>query len=300
VPLTDARHELLRGLIDDAGLFPPARKPMARAVADHAAARAEPSRWMLGRFLCPASRLEELAAAAPDRAGWRYGAILDGAGEDWLGVVRADLDRIAAFRARKAVEVVELRLPPGTAGRAAIAGFLPVLAELPGVEAFLEVPDRDPGEIEATVAAIGAARASARVGAKIRCGGLAAEAFPPAGAVATFIEAARRHDVPFKATAGLHHPFRTVDAEIGVLQHGFVNLLAATALPGVPAAEVIEDAEAGSFVLGAAGLCWRGQVADAAAVARARSLFTAFGSCSFEEPVEELVAAGILVAGAPA
>jgi len=301
VPPTDARHELLRGLIDDAGLFPPARKPMARAVADHAAARAGPARWMLGRFLCPVSRLEELAGAAPADGGWRYGAILDGAGEDWLDAVRADLRRIAASPGREAVEVVEVRLPAGAAGRAAIGRVLPALAELGGrVEAFLEVPDRDPGEIEAALAAIGAARRSARVGAKLRCGGLAAAAFPPAGAVAAFIESARRHDVPFKATAGLHHPFRTVDREIGVLQHGFLNLLAATAMPEAPAVEVIEDAEAGSFALGGEGLRWRGHLADPAAVARARSLFTAFGSCSFDEPVEDLAAAGVLAAGAPA
>ncbi|MDP9386274.1 MAG: hypothetical protein M3P50_13810, partial [Actinomycetota bacterium] len=61
--MPDARLALLGALIDDAGLFPPARKAMDRAIADHRAAQAGEHCWLLGRFLCPASRLEELAAA---------------------------------------------------------------------------------------------------------------------------------------------------------------------------------------------------------------------------------------------
>jgi hypothetical protein len=300
----DARHALLHELIDDAGLFPPARKPMAEAVADHASARRGAARWMLGRFLCPVSRLEELARAAPLDGGWRYGAILDGAGGDWLETVRADLDRLAGFGARAAVDALEVRLPAGAAARETVEAFARTLREhdpAGRTDAYLEVSTRDPGEIGAALEAIAAARSNGPLGAKLRCGGVSADGFPPAAAVAAFVEAARRHGVPFKATAGLHHPFRTVDRELGVLQHGFVNLLAATALTGAPAVEVIEEADPGAFGLDRDGLRWRGHRADAAAISRARSLFTAFGSCSFDEPVEDLTAAGVLLlaAGTP-
>ena len=103
-----------------------------------------------------------------------------------------------------------------------------------------------------------------------------------------------RLGLPFKATAGLHHPFRTRDEQIGVLQHGFVNLLAATALVGADGAAIIGEADPAAFELSAVGLRWRDRVADAGTLARAREMFTAYGSCSFEEPVADLVAHGIL------
>ena len=100
--------------------------------------------------------------------------------------------------------------------------------------------------------------------------------------------------LPFKATARLHHPFRTRDEQIGVLRHGFVNLLAATALVGGDGAAIIGEADPAAFELSAVGLRWRDRVADADTLARARAMFTAYGSCSFDEPVADLVAHGIL------
>jgi len=269
----DARRIVLDRLIDDAGLFPPARKPMERAVADHRAARAGAHAWMLGRFLCPVSRLPELAHADPD-AGWRLGAIADG--EDW----RDDLSRVAAYDGPGTVDAIELRLPG-------------VLDEAPhGIDLFVEVPTRD---ARALTTALDGLATDGRAGAKLRCGGVSSDAFPSDEAVARFVGECVRLGLPFKATAGLHHPFRTLDEQIGVLQHGFVNLLAATALAGVAdGATIIEEADPRAFELSAVGLRWRDHVADADALARARRMFTAYGSCSFDEPVADLVAHGIL------
>jgi hypothetical protein len=248
----------LERLIDDAGLFPPARKPMERAVADHRAARAGPYAWMLGRFLCPASRLGELAQAGPDPA-WRLGVIAD----DWP---------LPAYRGAGSIDAIELRW----------RGDVPDAP--PGVHAFVEVTD----------VAVLPALAEAGVGAKIRCGGLSADAFPSDEAVAAFISRCSRLGLRFKATAGLHHPFRTRDEQIGVLQHGFVNLLAATALPDADTVAIVAEVDPGAFSLDSSGLRWRDRRADADALVRARQLFTAFGSCSFDEPVADLVAHGIL------
>jgi hypothetical protein len=268
----DARRVVLDRLIDDAGLFPPARKAMERAVADHRVARAGAHAWMLGRFLCPVSRLAELAQAEPD-ADWRLGAIADGA--DW----GQDLGRAAAYDGPGTVDAIELRLPGE-------------LHEAPqGIDLFVEVPTRD---ARALSTALDRLAADGRAGAKIRCGGPGSDAFPSDEAVARFIGECVRLGLPFKATAGLHHPFRTRDELIGVLQHGFVNLLAATALVGADGAAIIGEADPGAFALSADGLRWRDHVADAGALARARGLFTAYGSCSFEEPVADLVAHGIL------
>ena len=275
----DVRRTLLTRLIDDAGLFPPARKPMERAVADHRAARQGPHSWMLGRFLCPVSRLDELAAAGPDEE-WEIGAIVDG--DDW----RADLDRV---RAHPNVVVVEARKPPEAVAAVAV--------EAEGRDVFLEVPARDPRELTAALEDLAAAGG---VGAKLRCGGLTPDAFPPDTAVAHFVRECLRLGLPFKATAGLHHPFRTRDEQIGVLQHGFVNLLAAAAFPQADAEAIVAETDAGAFSLTSAGLGWGAHAAGPLEAAEARARFTAYGSCSFDEPVEDLVAHGVLEAAARA
>ena len=252
----DAVEALLARLIDDAGQFPPARKPLERAVADHAAARSGPYAWMLGRFLCPASKLQP---GLPQPLG----VVSDG---DWA----SDLEAAVAAGA----DAFELR------GGETVE----VLARAP-LTVFVEGAD----DLRAL--------AEAGVGAKLRCGGLDAAAFPSDAAVADFIAECRRLCLPFKATAGLHHPFRTRDDGIGVLQHGFVNLLAATALEVDDLESVIAEDDPEAFALAPDGCTWRGIAWDPV---KARRLFTAYGSCSVTEPVEDLVAAGVIAEGARA
>jgi hypothetical protein len=235
---------LLARLIDDAAQFPPARMELGRAVEQHRAHRAGDHAWMLGRFLCPASKLPELAAAG--EVGSPLGVVSDG---DW----RADLEAAVAAGA----DCFEVRAPDD----------LGALREAP-LDVFVE--GVVPAELDG-------------VGAKLRCGGVSAEAFPADERVTGFIRACRGRGVPFKCTAGLHHPFRTRDEQIGVLQHGFMNLLTATVVEDVDAAVA---APAEEFSLDG-GLHWRGEPVDAAA---ARRLYTAHGSCSFDEPLEDLAA----------
>jgi hypothetical protein len=278
--VSDARRALLGRLIDHAALFPPASMDMPEALVADRAARATDEAWMLDRFICPASRLGELPADAP-----RLSVVLDGGEGDLEGVAEA----IAAGRA---VELVEARIDPT---------WIPDTQALvrsklgEGVQAYWELP---PGRgVRGEVAAVREAGA----GAKIRCGGVTAEAFPPVEAVAAFVAACRDAGVRFKATAGLHHPVRHVDPSTGFHMHGFLNLLAAAVFAHVDRlgedqlADLLAEEDPEAFAIDSGGLAVHGRHADAEAIAAARAdLFAAYGSCSFSEPVEDLTALGVL------
>jgi hypothetical protein len=260
----DARRALLGRLIDHAALFPPASLDMPEAIEADRAARASEHAWMLDRFICPASRLHELPADAP-----RLSVVLDG-GEGDLEVVR---DAVAAGRR---VELVEARIDPAWIPETQAL----VEEKLPGVRAFWEL---SPGRgLPGAVAAVREAGA----GAKIRCGGTT---LPSVDEVAAFIATCRDAGVPFKATAGLHHPIRSGD------RHGFLNLLAAAVLADGDTEAIVAEEDPEAFALDADGLAVHGHRADRAAIETARAeLFTAYGSCSFTEPVEDLTALGVL------
>jgi hypothetical protein len=121
--------------------------------------------------------------------------------------------------------------------------------------------------------------------------------------VAGFIDTCVRLGVPFKATAGLHHPFRHVDRATGFIRHGFVNLVGAAVLArahGLDAAgiePVVAEDDPAAFSLTPERFAWRDLEATPEEVAQTRrSLFVAYGSCSFSEPVDDLLALGVLPA----
>ncbi|MEK7252125.1 MAG: hypothetical protein AAB198_02560 [Actinomycetota bacterium] len=290
----DAVREALAGLIDYAGLFPPASLGMIDAVAEYRSARTGPQAWMVQRFICPADRLLELAGV--------LAATMTAGEEPWSLVVTArqgDLGLIADFEAEMLggadVAAVETLLPDAPE----VAAVVRIVETLHSV-VFFEVPWQRP--IEPALDVLVAARTTAgrALGAKVRCGGIVAEAFPTTEVLAGFLVACRDRDVPVKATAGLHHPFRHVDPVTGFTHHGLVNLLAASALAHMGAAaaqlaEVLADTDPSAFTLTVRGLTWRGhRIGAADLAAMRRDLFVGYGSCSFDEPVADLAALGIL------
>lgn len=119
--------------------------------------------------------------------------------------------------------------------------------------------------------------------AKVRCGGARV---PSGGDLAGFIRGCRDRDLVFKATAGLHHAYPGGD------DHGLLNLLAAAVFGDEVAALA---AGPGSFMLDADAFRWGTRTADATELARVRgTLLHSIGSCSFEEPVDELRSLGML------
>ena len=140
-------------------------------------------------------------------------------------------------------------------------------------EAYVELPLGDGLEEKVT------ALAERGLRAKVRCGG--AEV-PSAEALARFLSACGAAAVPFKATAGLHHPLAAEG------RHGFLNVIAACAFAdGAALGERVE--------LDLDGLRWRDRVAGPDELERVRrEQLVAVGSCSFFEPVDDLKELGVL------
>lgn len=293
-----ALETLLHGLVDYAGLFPPAALPMARAVRAYDEHRRGPYAWILGRFVVPVARLAEFEREAAPRitggATWRLAAT-GSAG---------DREAIERFNARPGARAIvdTLETKATTADEiTALASFASLFT--PRGDPFLvyvEVPIvEDP---EALVVAI----AAAGLRAKVRAGGVSADAFPAAAQVARFLAACAAHDVVFKATAGLHHPFRgdyalTYDAgSARTTMFGFLNVFLAalflrSGLAEEHARALLEECDPRAFAFDAGGVSWEGHRLDAHSIATLRDRFAAsFGSCSFAEPVEDLVALGLL------
>lgn len=265
---------LLRALIDDAGLFPPARLPMSEAVTAHLETRSGPYAPLVGRFLLPASRLDEFDEALPitfTGGPVRVGLIAD------LGVdaLRAALD----WASEPSFDVVLFEIPAPSSDPKDVDRIIDQLAGLG--DAFVELP-RSKGWADYLTRNLAALR-RAGFGAKLRTGGLAAEAFPTEGEVAGFIAAAVRAEVPFKLTAGLHNALRHTDLTTRFEHHGFLNVALAVAYPA--------DAETWLAERDGQKVADEIRIVDAPLV---RSRWQAFGSCSIDEPVDDLVALGLL------
>ena len=142
--------------------------------------------------------------------------------------------------------------------------------------------------------------------AKVRTGGLTPEMIPAPAELAAFLCDAAARRMPFKATAGLHHPIRSERAltyaadSPRATMHGFLNVFCAAAMAWHGAEEAVvagllEETDPAALEFSDSGLCWRGRQLTAAQIQSARREFAhGFGSCSFEEPVSELRELGLL------
>jgi hypothetical protein len=145
-----------------------------------------------------------------------------------------------------------------------------------------------------------------RVRAKLRTGGVTQEAFPPVDEIIKFARVCIAANIPFKATAGLHHPLRSIkrltyadDAPTGTM-HGFLNLFMTAAflrqnLNSTFLNKLMTETDAGSFSFDDEGAEWNKQRIDVQQIKlmRERNLIS-FGSCSFVEPIEDLQQLGLL------
>src|ERR1051326_1746619 len=198
-PVPSAVRVLLAGAIDYAGLFPPAELDMPEAGANSLESRSSPEAWALGRFVVPVAGLTELEDAlrrSPVRRTGRVPmAVLVGDG------TADDVDTVDLFNRRAPehgarVGAVEVKAASDGVVRA-------VLAAIPlSWIRYVEIPAGERSEDALAAVARGGAFA------KVRTGGTSPSAFPEPARLGALLVALARRNLPFKATAGLHHPLR--------------------------------------------------------------------------------------------
>lgn len=297
-PPKESVQTLLSGLIDYAGLFPPSMVSMPEAVANFSEYKNGEHSWMLGRFVLPVARLGEFLESAEGvipRVGedpWRLSVL---AGED----INATMREITLFNKSNAPRVVcdSLEVKANTVSK--IENTVKALPD--DLTAYFEIAVKENFVDLISTLALKHQRA------KIRTGGTTIDEFPPSREIIRFVRTCMAANVPFKATAGLHHPLRCFrpltyapDAPQGTM-HGFLNMLLMTGFARESfrvslLEELMEEEFDEVFTFRENGVAWRGEhfLTDGH-LGRLRSRgMISFGSCSFDEPVTDLKSLGIL------
>lgn len=289
--MTPSLHRLLAGVIDYAGLFPPAALPMEDAVEEFRRLQAGEDRWIVNRFVCPLTRLGDFLSSVREdepKAAWPV-TVLGSS----IASFRDDLRAIEAFEGQAGalveVEAYEVKssggdLTPSNLRHLVDAGFDDVFVELPWSDGMLDQ--------------LMALAETDAVGAKARTGGVEAAAFPPADRLAAFIQENINLDLPLKLTAGLHHPLPNRDPS-GAQAHGFLNVLVGATLTYVhdlnrtELEKILRCEDLEAFWFSPGGLGWRDFEASLEEIDDFRGLFSSFGSCSVSEPLDDLQALGL-------
>ncbi len=291
--MTESLRILLTEIIDYAGLFPPSNVGMTSAVQNYANYLNGENAWMLGRFILPVSKLDEFSTEAESLFAdkiWRLSVIAD---EN----LPETLDKIAAFNevnsGKFIVDMLEVKVNSADEIHQA-SKIIPR-----NLITYFELP------VQEIMTDLMIALAMTKNRAKIRTGGITKDAFPNSADIIKFMRVCIAANVPFKATAGLHHPLKCIkpltyeqNAETGTM-HGFLNLFLAACflrqdLNNSFVHNLINETDASKLEFADEGVLWKEHavLTQTIGTVRAKNAIS-FGSCSFLEPIEDLQNIGI-------
>jgi hypothetical protein len=298
-------HALLTHSVDYAGMFPPCSLGLEPALKNQAEYVRSPEAWMLGAFVLATQHfdatrqlLSEFDAQHPLRV-----AALGPKTESVDTFLEAVDDTDMAIRAlsRHNVDLVSIShlemFLPHDVDVASLKEAKSMLGDLP---VFWEAP---PDRAEQTIALLAEFNSDADLatfGYKLRTGGVTADAFPTSMQIAKALVTPATHQVPIKFTAGLHHPLRQYREEVQTKMHGFLNVLGAAVLAAEhrwdtnQTAVMLEDENVRSFSFTDDFFAWREWRIDIKRLQYRRKFVVSFGSCSFDEPRDDLRALGFL------
>jgi hypothetical protein len=288
---------LLARSIDYAGMFPPCDLELAPALQNQAEYAQSADSWMLSAFVLSVSKFSDAAPLVsqfdkhhPLRVS-ALGAKTENAANFQTELKNA-ADAIRSFQNQHAdlVSVAQLEMVlPQDIDLSRLNEAATQLTDLK-LQTFWETPAES---AEETIALIARAKQPA-FGYKLRTGGVTADAFPGSVQIAQAILASTKHHVPIKFTAGLHHPIRQFRDEVKTEMHGFLNVVGAGVLSAehhwdeAQTVDMLEDQNAKSFEFHDTVFAWRDWEITLDRIKARRKFVTSFGSCSFDEPRDDL------------
>src|SRR5437016_10856503 len=295
---------LLATSLDYAGMFPPCSLALEPALQHQGQYVRSGDSWMLGAFVLPVEQFDaarqslsqfdplhplRVAALGPKTANAdRFLDALDEA-DAAIRSLSSNVDLVS-------ISHLEMLLPPD-ADLGLLDEARSIVVDLP---VFWEAPPERAQETIVLLAEHNSDADLATFGYKLRTGGVTAEAFPTSPQIAKALVTPATHQLPIKFTAGLHHPIRQFRDEVKTKMHGFLNVLGAAVLAAEhrwdasQTSKMLEDENANSFVFADDFFAWREWKIDLERLRYRRKFVTSFGSCSFDEPRDDLRALGFL------
>jgi len=298
-------HALLAHSIDYAGLFPPCSLALEPALSNQARYVRSDEAWMLNAFVLPLGQfdaakkiLSDFDPQHPLRVSALGPKTEDAARFREMFTKTSDTIRSLSAYNVDLISVNQLEMfLPDDVDLALLKEARSIIGSLP---AFWEAPaDR----AEQTIALLAEHNSNADAptfGYKLRTGGVTADAFPTSGEIAKALVAPATHQVPIKFTAGLHHSLRQYRDEVQTKMYGFLNVLGAAVLAAEhkwdekQTSAMLDDEDAKSFSFDDEFFAWREWKIDIKRLKDRRRFVTSFGSCSFDEPREDLRALKLL------
>ena len=238
----------MKSLIDYAGLFPPAKLPLKDAINEYDQLLANKNSWMLGRFIIPISKLNDLdeflqlfKGIGPLRL-----SVLGGGGEseeEYLKNIKKNVKDINDYRQKHEnkieIGVIECKMPTIALTENTVNQATETLnqnnlqhyhefSELPFVGINYSTDENESDWDEIVLPTIKLLAKVEKAGIKLRCGGVTKEAFPSVEQVAAMIQTCAIEKIPLHFTAGLHPPIRHFADEYDEYMHGFINTFTAS------------------------------------------------------------------------
>jgi hypothetical protein len=300
----------MKNLIDYAGLFPPSSLSFEKAIVNYSTYLRLKDSWMLNSFVIPLHLIDKLddhielfSREFPLRLSVLFGK--NNGMKQCIESVSEGLERISNFQKRHGslVKISLLELPlPSTSPSLEDLEKISAMISNQNVNIFCEftVPLDNEEWSRLLFETLDAVSEHNKIynriiGMKLRTGGTTAEMFPDVTQVADFIIGCRNRKIPMKFTAGLHHPIRMYRDEVETKMHGFLNVFFAGILAHKfnlnreEVVHILADEQQSNFFFDHNRLGWKEYVVTADEVKKVRqALLCSYGSCSFDEPREEL------------
>lgn len=319
----------MKGIIDYAGLFPPADLSLDTSIRKFAQYRQGADAEMLSRFIIPASRLDELEAYKEELFDENppFDFSVLGKGTDIVSDFEKQITNIVEacwtfhqyHGSSVTTDILETKLPKEAAlsgDSGLIKGLLDDTAQkFSGSDntpdqLFYEIfwEENWKKDIATTLQAIAKHNEGNAglqdydsAGFKIRCGGVEPHMFPSPEQMAYAINCAREYNVAIKCTAGLHHPIRHYNDSVSTKMHGFINVFGGAMLAWAhdltddELIEILIEEDSEKFAFEDELFSWNDySISTEKIVTLRETALISYGSCSFDEPREDLHNLGLI------